>query len=187
MSMQDKTGRVRPPRVHISYKVETLDGMKEVELPFVVGVLADLTGKADPDNPLPPLRDRKFEQIDRDNFNTILKEARPRVAIRVPNRLTEDGTQLSVSLSFEKIEDFEPAQIAKQVPPLNKLLETREKLSQLLSLTENYKVEQLMNEIISNTEKANQLAKDRGISADSQEEESSGETPPEKEEPKAEE
>ncbi len=162
-SIQDKLTRVRRPRVHITYKVETLGAMKEIELPFVVGVLADLSGQ--PKEPLKPLKQREFVQIDRDNFNEVLARANPRLAMRVQNTMTDENTEMNVELNFQKIEDFEPAQVAKQIPALAKLLETREKLTQLLSVMEGKdKVEELMNEIISNTEKAAELAKGRGIS-----------------------
>jgi type VI secretion system protein ImpB len=112
-STQHKLDRVRPPRVHMTYDVEIGDAIVMKELPFVVGVLADLSGK--PDEPLPLLRDRKFVDIDRDNFNEVLKGAKPRLAFRVDNKLTSDDTKLGVELRFTNMDDFEPERVVQQV------------------------------------------------------------------------
>lgn len=130
-SIHDKLARVRTPRVHITYKVETLGAEVEKELPFVVGVLGDFSGN--PTEPLKPLRDRKFTQIDRDNFNDVMKAMTPGLNMKVDNTLKGDGSELSVNLKFNSLEDFEPAQIVQQVEPLRKLLETRNKLRDLLT------------------------------------------------------
>src|SRR5690242_1948743 len=106
-SLQKKVGRVRPPRVHITYDVEIGDAIEKRELPFVVGVLADLSGM--PEKSLPPISKRKFVDIDRDNFNDVMKKIGPRLAFKVDNRLSEDDTKLNVELRFENIEDFSPA------------------------------------------------------------------------------
>src|SRR5919112_3017687 len=103
-SIQSKLGRVRPPRVHITYDVEVGDAIQLKELPFVVGVLADLSGK--PDEPLPRLKDRKFVEIDRDNFNKVLAGMKPRLAFPVDNKLQNDGTKINVELKFSHIDDF---------------------------------------------------------------------------------
>src|SRR5207253_501529 len=124
-SLQHKLDRVRRPRVQITYDVETNGAMQKIELPFVVGVLADLSGK--PKEALKPLKDRKVVAIDRDNFNDVLAKATPRVAMKVQNRLTDEDTKLAVELNFKHIDDFEPARIAQQVGPLRELLEMREK------------------------------------------------------------
>ena len=161
-SMQQKTGRVRPPRVQITYDVETNGAMQKTELPFVVGVLADLSGQ--PSSPLRPLKERKAVNIDRDNFNDVLARATPRVAMRVQNRLTDENTKLAVELKFKHIDDFEPANIAEQVGPLKDLVEMRLKLTQLLSKMEgNDKLDQLLADVLSSTEKAQDLAKQMGI------------------------
>ncbi len=161
-SLQHKLDRVRRPRVQITYDVETNGAMQKVELPFVVGVMADLSGK--PKEPLKPLKDRKFVTIDRDNFNDVLAKATPRVAMKVDNKLTDADTKLAVELNFKHLDDFEPAKVAEQVPALRELLEMRQKLTQLLSKMEgNDKLEELLANVLSNTEKTMALAKELGI------------------------
>jgi type VI secretion system protein ImpB len=163
-SLQKKLDRVRRPRVQITYEVETGGAMQKVELPFVVGVMADLSGQ--PKEPLKALKDRKVVAIDRDNFNDVLTKATPRVAMKVQNRLTGDDTKLAVELNFKHIDDFEPGRVAQQVAPLRELLEMRQKLTQLMSKMEgNDKLEQLLGDVLSNTEKAMALAKEMGIEA----------------------
>jgi type VI secretion system protein ImpB len=133
-------------------------------LPFVVGVMADLSGQ--PKDPLKPLKDRKFTQIDRDNFDDVLAKSAPRVAMRVDNQLSEEGGQLPVELNFKSLDDFSPARVAEQVPALKELMEKRQKLSQLLSKMEgNDKLEALLAEVIGNTDKAKDLAKQLGLDA----------------------
>ena len=135
--------------------------MQKVELPFVVGVIADLSGQ--PKDALKPLKERKFVQIDRDNFDDVLAKSAPRLAMRVQNTLTDENSQLSVEWNFQKMDDFEPARVAEQITPLRELLEMRQKLSQLLTKMEgNDKLEQLLREVLSNTEKAAALAKELG-------------------------
>ena len=129
-SSQKFIGRNRAPRVQIEYDVETYGSQKKVQLPFVVGVMSDLSGK--PVEPLPPVADRKMLEIDVDNFDERLKSIQPRVALHVANEISGDGL-LAVDLSFESMEDFSPASIARQVPALNQLLEARLQLSNLLS------------------------------------------------------
>src|SRR5581483_8426388 len=161
-SLQHKLDRVRRPRVQITYDVETNGAMQKVELPFVVGVMADLSGM--PKDPLPAMKERKFVNIDRDNFNDVLAKAAPRLAFRVQNKLTDENSQLNVELNFRNIEDFEPAQVAKQIGPLRELLEMRHKLTQLLSKMEgNDKLEAMLGDILNNTEKAMALAKELGV------------------------
>jgi type VI secretion system protein ImpB len=161
-SLQHKLDRVRRPRVQITYDVETNGAMQKIELPFVVGVLADLSGK--PKEPLKALKDRKVVTIDRDNFNDVLAKATPRVAMKVDNKLTDDNTKLAVELNFKHIDDFEPAKVAEQIGPLRDLLEMRQKLTQLLSKMEgNDKLEALLNEVLANSDKAQALAKELGI------------------------
>src|SRR5487761_2801153 len=125
-SVHDKLNRVRKPRVHITYEVETEGAEIQRELPFVVGVLGDFSG--DPTAPLRPLADRKFIQIDRDNFNDVMASMTPGLKMKVDNTLAEAGGQMGVDLKFSSIDDFEPARVAQQVPALRALMETRTKL-----------------------------------------------------------
>jgi type VI secretion system protein ImpB len=129
-SSQKFIARNRCPRVQIEYDVELYGAEKKIELPFVMGVMADLSGK--PAEALPPVSDRKFLEIDVDNFDERLKASKPRVAFQVPNTLTGEGN-LSVEMSFDSMEDFSPAAVAKKVDALNKLLTARTELSNLLS------------------------------------------------------
>jgi type VI secretion system protein ImpB len=164
-SIQHKLDRVRRPRVQISYDVETNGAMQKVELPFVVGVLADLSGQ--PSAPLRPLKERKATNIDRDNFDDVLKKSAPRVAMKVQNKLTDADTKLAVELNFKSMDDFDPARIAAQVPALKKLLDMRLELTQLLSKMEgNDKLDQLLADVLSNTDKAKELAAQMGLDAD---------------------
>jgi type VI secretion system protein ImpB len=161
-SLQHKLDRVRRPRVQITYDVETNGAMQKVELPFVVGVMADLSGH--PKEALRPLKERKFVPIDRDNFNEVLAKAAPRLALKVQNRLGDPETKLAVELNFKNYDDFEPARVAEQVPVLRDLLEKRQQLSQLLGKMEgNDKLEALLGQVLGNTEKALELAKQMGI------------------------
>jgi type VI secretion system protein ImpB len=129
-SSQKFIARNRCPRVQIEYDVEVYGAEKKVELPFVMGVMGDLTGK--PAEPLPAVGDRKFLEIDVDNFDERLKSCKPRVAFQVPNTLTGEGN-LSVEMTFENMEDFSPAAVARKVDALNKLLQARTELANLLS------------------------------------------------------
>jgi type VI secretion system protein ImpB len=163
-SLQHKLDRVRRPRVQITYDVETNGAMQKTELPFVVGVLADLSGQ--PSTPLRPLKERKAANIDRDNFNDVLAKSTPRVAMKVQNRLTSEDTKLAVELKFNSMDDFDPARIAEQIPALKKLLEMRMELTQLLSKMEgNDKLDQLLADVLGNTEKTKELAAQMGIGA----------------------
>jgi type VI secretion system protein ImpB len=129
-SSQKFIARNRAPRVQIEYDVELYGAQKKVQLPFVMGVMADLAGK--PADPLPPVGDRKFLEIDVDNFDSRMKAMKPRVAFQVPNTLTGEGN-LSVDLTFENMDDFSPAAIASRVEGLNKLLDARQQLSNLVT------------------------------------------------------
>jgi type VI secretion system protein ImpB len=161
-SQQKKLGRVRPPRVHITYDVQVGDAIEKRDIPFVVGVLADLSGV--PDKPLPPIAKRKFVSIDRDNVNDVMKKIGPRLAFKVPNRLNEDDTKLNVELRFESMDDFEPAKVAQQVTPLRKLLELRNSLANLRSsLIGNEKLENLLQEVVQNQELLRQAGSEAGI------------------------
>lgn len=148
-STQKKLSRIRPPRVQITYDVEIGDAIQMKELPFVAGIMADLSGK--PAEALPKLKDRKFVEIDRDNFNDVLASCAPRLALSVDNRLAKDDTKLNVELKFRSIEDFNPAAVVKQIEPLNKLFEARQRLMDLLAkLDGNDKLDALLQEIVDN-------------------------------------
>lgn len=155
-STQHKLDRVRPPRVQITYDVETGDAISKKELPFVVGVLADLAGK--PTEPLPPLKRRKFVEIDRDNFNDVMEAVGPRIAFQVQNRLTDEDAKLNVELNFSSMDDFDPLAVVQQVEPLRKLYEARQRLSDLLAkLDGNDRLEQLLQEIVESTEQLKEI------------------------------
>jgi type VI secretion system protein ImpB len=163
-SLQKKVGRVRPPRVQITYDVQVGDAIEKRDLPFVVGVLADLSGM--PNKPLPPIAKRKFVAIDRDNVNDVMKKIGPRLAFKVPNRLNEDDTKLNVELNFENMDDFQPARIAQQVTPLRKLLELRNSLANLRSnLIGNEKLDNLLQEMIQDPDMLRRAGAEAGIQA----------------------
>jgi len=153
---------VRAPRVQITYDVEIGDAIEMKEIPFVVGVLGDLSGK--PDEPLPKLKDRKFVEIDRDNFNNVLEGMKPRLAFKVDNKLTGDDTKMAVELRFKSIDDFHPEQVVQQVAPLRKLLEARQRLADLLSkLDGNDKLDDLLQKVIADTDSLRKLGKETGV------------------------
>jgi type VI secretion system protein ImpB len=157
-SIQKKLERVRPPRVQISYKVEIGDAIELKQIPFVMGILADLTGK--PKEALPMLKQRRFVEITPDNFDAVLDSMKPHLAFSVENKLSEDSNagQLKVDLNFKSMDDFEPENVAKQVRPLRELLELRTKLSNLrANLQTNEKLDELLLDAVSNTDKLNKL------------------------------
>jgi len=155
-STQQKLSRIRPPRVQITYDVEVGDAIQMKELPFVGGILADLSGK--PEIPLPKIKDRKFVEIDRDNFNEIMGAIAPRLAFQVENRLADDGSKLNIELKFGSMDDFNPVSVLKQVEPLRKLYDARQKLSDLLTkLDGNDELEGLLKDVVVNTENLNEL------------------------------
>ncbi len=167
-SLQHKIDRVRPPRVQITYDVEVGGAIELKELPFVVGVMGDFVGK--PEEPLPALKNRKFVEIDPDNFNQVLSGMKPRLAYSIENKLQNDGSKLGVDLKFNSIEDFEPDQIVQQVEPLRKLVEARQKLSDLRSKMDgNEKLENLLEGIISDVDKQKELSAALGIEAGKEE------------------
>lgn len=129
-SSQKFIARNRAPRVQIEYEVEVYGSQKKIQLPFVMGVMSDLSGK--PAEALPPVSDRKFLEIDVDNFDSRMKSMKPRVAFQVPNTLTGEGN-LAVDITFESMDDFSPAAVARKVGALNKLLEARQQLSNLVT------------------------------------------------------
>ena len=161
-SQQTKLTRVRKPRVHITYEVETEGAQVVKELPFVVGVMGDFSG--DPTEKLKPLKDRKFIQIDRDNFNDVLKRMTPGLNMRVENTLADDGSEMSVNLQFEKMEDFEPANVVNQVDPLKKLMETRDKLRDLATkIDRSDDLETVIEQVLSNTDQLQKLSGEPGV------------------------
>jgi type VI secretion system protein ImpB len=164
-STQKKLSRVRPPRVQITYDVEIGDAIETKELPFVLGVLGDYSGQ--PKAPLPKLKERKFIDIDRDNFDDVLKGVAPRLSIRVENQLKKDGTQMGVELNFAKLEDFSPQNVVNQIEPLKKLLEVRTRLSDLRNkISGNDKFEELLDEVMRDTEKLKKIGAARSKKGD---------------------
>ena len=162
-STQHKLDRVRSPRVQITYDVEVGGAIELKELPFVVGVLGDFTGQ--PEQPLPRLKDRKFVEVNPDNFDTVLEGMKPHLSFSVENKLSEEpeASNLKVDLKFAKLEDFEPQNVARQVKPLKELLDLRTRLSDLRgSLQGNDKLEELLLESVGNTEKLDKLKGEMG-------------------------
>ncbi len=161
-SVHEKLNRVRKPRVHITYDVETEGAVVEKELPFVVGVLGDFSG--DPTEPLKPLNDRKFIQIDRDNFDQILARMTPGLKLKVDNTLADDGSQMVVELGFKSMEDFDPASVVARVEPLRKLMEARNQLRDLLSKADRSEnLESLLEQILTKEEDLKTLSGQLGI------------------------
>jgi type VI secretion system protein ImpB len=154
-SLQKWVGRNRPPRVQITYDVETGDSVEKKELPLVVGLLADLSGQ--PAKPLPKLKERRFVEIDRDNFNAVLANVAPRLDLSVPDTLNGES-QIKVELNFSTWADFQPEAIVKQVPRLARLLEARQQLRDLLAkLDGNDELDALLDKIVQSTEELKAL------------------------------
>lgn len=161
-SVHDKLNRVRKPRVHITYDVETEGAAIERELPFIVGVMGDFAG--DPTEPLKPLAERKFTQIDRDNFNDVMARIAPGLNMKVENTLAGDGSEMGVNLKFRHMDDFEPAKVAEQVPALKALMDTRAKLRDLMSKVDNSeKLEELLDEVLQDEAKLKALSDQLGL------------------------
>ncbi len=161
-SIHDKLNRVRKPRVHITYEVETEGAEVVRELPFVVGVMGDFSG--DPTQPLRPMADRKFIQIDRDNFNDVMARMAPGLKLKVDNKLADDGTKMSVDLKFGSLDDFEPARVAEQVPALKALMETRSKLRDLMSKVDRSdELETLLESVLKNDDELKALSGQLGL------------------------
>jgi type VI secretion system protein ImpB len=156
-SSHKKLGRVRAPRVNITYDVEVGDAIEVKELPFVMGVLGDFTGQAV--DPLPKLKERKFVEVTPDNFDSVLAGMKPHLAFSVENKLSDDtDAQLKVDLHFKSLDDFSPDQVAQQIKPLRELLDLRTKLSDLRgSLQGNDKLDEVLQDVIGNTEKMAKL------------------------------
>ncbi len=161
-SVHDKLNRVRKPRVHISYNVETEGAQIERELPFVVGVMGDFSG--DPSQPLRPMADRKFTSVDRDNFNDVMARMAPGLNIKVDNKLADDGSEMAVNLKFNSIEDFDPGRIVEQVPALKAMMDTRNKLRDLLSKADRSdELEGLLEKMLQNEQELKALSGQLGL------------------------
>jgi type VI secretion system protein ImpB len=157
-SVQKRLQKVRPPRVQMTYDVEIGEAIEKKELPFVVGVMGDFSGQSEVEQK--KLRDRKFVNIDNDNFDEVLKAVEPRAVFRVPNKLTEKGGEFAVDLKFKSMDDFRPEAVVQQVEPLKKLLEARAKLADLRNkLAGNEKLEDILSEVLSSTEQLDALSK----------------------------
>lgn len=161
-SIQHKLDRVRPPRVQITYDVEIGNAIIMKEIPFVVGILSDLSGN--PAEPLPKVKYRKFVELDRDNFNDIMEKIKPRLTLRVDNKLANDGSHMSAELFFHTMDDFNPLSVVRQIEPLAKLYEARTRLKDLLTkLDGNDALDELLQEVINNTEQRDGLKTELGI------------------------
>lgn len=161
-SIHDKLKRVRKPRVHITYEVETNGAEVKRELPFVVGVMGDYSG--DNAEGKKNLKERKFVNIDRDNFNDVLNKVAPSANLKVDNTLAGDGSELAVNLNFKSMDDFNPENVVQQVEPLRKLLEARNKLRDLMSKADrSEELEGILEEILQNTDKVASMSKELGI------------------------
>ena len=160
---QKKLERVRPPRVNISYEVETGGAIETKELPFLMGVLADLSGN--PAEALPKLKDRKFVEVNPDNFDAVLKSMKPRVQFTVANKLQpEAGGKIGVDITFESLDDFNPEAVAKQVGPLQELLKLRQKLADLRgSLQGNDKLEEILQNTLNDSGAMKKLESEVGL------------------------
>lgn len=164
-SVHEKLERVRRPRVHIKYEVETEGAVIEKELPFVIGVMGDFSG--DPTKPLDPLSKRKFVQIDRDNFDEVMRRIAPGLNLRVENTLAGDGSEMAVALKFQSMADFEPARIVEQVEPLKKLLDTRNRLRDLMTKADRSEnLEALLEQVLQNDTQLKSLSDELGLGGD---------------------
>jgi type VI secretion system protein ImpB len=169
-SIHDKLERVRKPRVHITYQVETEGAVVQKELPFVCGVLGDFSGN--PTAPLKGLKDRKFIQIDRDNFNDIMARMTPGLSFKVENTLKGDGSEIPVQLKINSMADFEPGRVVQQVEPLKKLLDTRDKLRDLLTKVDRSEdLENILEKVLKNSEELKKLQADLGSKTEGAKEE----------------
>ncbi len=163
-SIHDKLKRVRKPRVHITYEVETEGAVVVKELPFVVGVMGDFSGN--PTEPLKGVKDRKFIQIDRDNFSDVMKRMTPGLNMRVENTIKGDGSEMAVQLKFNSLEDFDPVNVSKQVEPLRRLLETRDRLRDLLAKVDRSEdLEEVLEQILKNTDDLKKMSSELGVDA----------------------
>ncbi|AEQ95538.1 MULTISPECIES: type VI secretion system contractile sheath small subunit [Xanthomonas] len=159
-SIQKRLQKIRPPRVQLTYDVEKGDAIEQKELPFVVGVLGDFSGN--PEQPLAKVKDRKFVNVDLDNFDEVMEGMAPRAVYRVPNKISDAGGEFGVELKFKSIDDFRPEAVVDQVEPLRKLLESRTKLADLRNkLAGNEKLEDLLTDVLNNTEQLKKLGREK--------------------------
>jgi type VI secretion system protein ImpB len=160
-SVQKRLEKVRPPRVQLTYDVEIGDAIEQKELPFVVGVLGDFVGKPSQDAPPARLKDRKFVNVDLDNFDEVMAGMAPTASYRVRNVLSEEGGEFAVNLEFKQIDDFRPEAVVEQVEPLRRLLEARTRLADLRNkLAGNEKLEDLLDEVLRNTDQLQRLGQE---------------------------
>ena len=161
-SIHDKLKRVRKPRVHITYDVETNGAVEKKELPFVMGVMGDYSG--DNTDNKKAMRDRKFVQIDRDNFNEAMAKVNPKLNMKVDNTLADDDSEIAVDLDFNSLTDFEPQRIVEQVDPLKKLMEARNKLRDLMTKVDRSdELESILEDVLQSTDSLNSLKTDLGV------------------------
>lgn len=165
-SIHDKLKRVRKPRVHITYDLETSGAREEKEIPFVMGVMGDYSG--DNTEGKKALKDRKFASIDNDNFNDLMSKVSPELRLKVENTLENDGSEMGLELAFKSMEDFEPQRLVEQVEPLKQLLDTRNKLRDLLTKADRSEdLEKVLEDVLSNTEALSSLSGELGIDGNS--------------------
>ncbi len=165
-SIHDKLTRVRRPRVHITYQVETEGARVQRELPFVMGVMGDFSGNQ-PTQKMKPLKDRRFVAIDRDNFNEVMSKFAPGLGFRVKNTLKDDGSEMAVALKFDSMADFDPAKVVDQVEPLKKLMEARDKLRDLLTKVDRSdELENLLEKVLKETQGMERLKAELGAGGD---------------------
>ncbi len=168
-SIHDKLKRVRKPRVHITYDVETNGAVEKKELPFVMGVMGDYSG--DNTENKKALRDRKFVQVDRDNFNEALAKVNPKLNMKVENTLADDDSEIAVDLDFKNLGDFEPNRIVEQVDPLKKLMDARNKLRDLMTKVDRSdELESILEDVLQSTDSLNSLKTDLGVDGEGESE-----------------
>ncbi|MEN8320084.1 type VI secretion system contractile sheath small subunit [Acinetobacter junii] len=156
-SVQKKLQRIRPPRVQLTYDVEVGDGKESKELPFVVGVMGDFSAASELDKT--KLKDKKFINVDLENIDEVMESLAPRAAFDVENTLTDEGGRMSIDLTFNSMEDFRPEQVVQQVDPLRKLVEARERLTDLRNkISNSERLEDLLDEVLKNTDQVRQLS-----------------------------
>ncbi|WP_425919134.1 type VI secretion system contractile sheath small subunit [Acinetobacter sp. TSRC1-2] len=156
-SVQKKLQRIRPPRVQLTYDVEVGDSKEIKELPFVIGVLGDFSAASELEKT--KLKDKKFINVDLDNIDEVMESLAPRANFQVENTLTEDGGRMSVDLTFNSMQDFRPENVVQQVDPLLKLVEARERLTDLRNkISNNERLEDLLDEVLQNTDQVRRLS-----------------------------
>lgn len=156
-SVQKKLQRIRPPRVQLTYDVEVGDGREVKELPFVVGVLGDFSAASELEKS--KLKDKKFINVDLENIDEVMQSLAPRASFQVDNSLSEEGGKISVNLVFNAMDDFRPEQVVQQVEPLRKLVEARERLTDLRNkISNNERLEDLLDEVLQNTDQIRKIS-----------------------------